>query len=263
MLSHNSAPLFSPRAPWKNAAWLVLIRPSETKSPLPGLAGPTRTTLPTHRISTNGRLGRAETFFRQDRQYFLGTSRENRHVGDYELKQSRYLIPDPVLKITTCSPMSIFPDARSFFSATKQAAPSGATKRPSFDPTSRTARIISSSSTAIAPPLESRRIFSIKKSPIAFGTRKPDATVCAFGNSAANFSPASKARTIGAQPLAWTENIRGRLLFATANPSFGGSIQPSFSISSNAFHIPISPVPPPVGYKITSGNFQSSCPAIS
>src|SRR5438874_1090152 len=84
---------------------------------LPGLAGPTRTTLPTHRISTNGRLGRAETFFRQDRQYFLGTSRENRHVGDYELKQSRYLIPDPVLKITTCSPMSIFPDARSFFSA--------------------------------------------------------------------------------------------------------------------------------------------------
>src|SRR5207253_10736416 len=90
-------------------------------------------------------------------------------------KQSRYLIPDPVLKITTRSPMAIFPDARSFLSAAKQAAPSGATKRPSWEPTSRTVRIISSSSTAIAPPFDSQRMFSIKKSPIAFGTRKPDA----------------------------------------------------------------------------------------
>ena len=40
------------------------------------------------------------------------------------------------------------------------------------------------------------------KSPIAFGTRRPDAMVCAFGNSAADFSPASNARTMGAQPLA-------------------------------------------------------------
>ena len=32
-------------------------------------------------------------------------------------------MPEPVLKITTRSPMSIFPDAQSFLSATKQAAP--------------------------------------------------------------------------------------------------------------------------------------------
>ncbi len=42
---------------------------------------------------------------------------------------------------------------------------------------------------------------------------------------------------MGAQPSDWTVTIRGRL----------GPIQPSFSISPNAFHMPTSPVPPPVG----------------
>ena len=49
--------------------------------------------------------------------------------------------------------------------------------------------------------------------------------------------PDSKARTIGAQPAACTEIRRGR----------AAPIQPSASISSNAFHMPMRPVPPPVG----------------
>ena len=43
---------------------------------------------------------------------------------------------------------------------------------------------------------------------------------------------------MGAHPSAWTDTIRGRR---------AGLTQPMRSISSNAFHIPIIPVPPPVG----------------
>ena len=42
----------------------------------------------------------------------------------------------------------------------------------------------------------------IRKSPIARGTRNPDAVVCAFGNSSAKRFPSSNARTIGAQKAA-------------------------------------------------------------
>src|SRR5436189_1608766 len=66
---------------------------------------------------------------------------------------SRYLMPEPVLKITTLSPLSILyatcgtrrcePARRSILSAAKQAAPSGATNRPSLEATSRATRIIS------------------------------------------------------------------------------------------------------------------------
>ena len=69
------------------------------------------------------------------------------------------------------------------------------------------------------------------------GTRKPDAVVCALGNSSAKRFPSSNARTIGAHPAACTVTMRGRF----------ESIQPICSISSKAFHIPIKPVPPPVG----------------
>ena len=72
---------------------------------------------------------------------------------------------------------------------------------------------------------------------MAFGTRRPEAIVWAPTCSSANALAASNARTIGWQPLAWTLNMRGRL----------PPIQPSSSISSNAFHMPTSPVPPPVG----------------
>ena len=50
-------------------------------------------------------------------------------------------------------------------------------------------------------------------------------------------APSSKARTIGAQFSACTDTIFGRR----------SDFQPSRSISSNAFHIPTMPVPPPVG----------------
>src|SRR5437762_1977663 len=119
-------------------------------------------------------------------------------------------MPEPVLKITRLSSGEILPDESSDLSAAKHAAPSGATKSPSLEATSAAARIISSSLTAMAPPSDWRRMLRIRKSPIALGTRNPEASVCALGNSAAQFSPASNARTMGAQPSACTENIRGR-----------------------------------------------------
>ena len=73
---------------------------------------------------------------------------------------------------------------------------------------------------------------------MAFGTRRPSAIVCAFSHGAAFSAPAANARTIGAQPAAWTVTIWGRRT---------GSIQPSEAISANAFHMPTMPVPPPVG----------------
>ena len=76
------------------------------------------------------------------------------------------------------------------------------------------------------------------KSPTAAGTRMPLATVAAFSNGVANRSPASNARTIGAHPSLCTATIRGSLSDAS---------QPNSSSSANAFHMPISPVPPPVG----------------
>src|SRR4029077_7314866 len=89
----------------------------------------------------------------------------NVQFEDYGSKQSRYLMPEPVLKMTTRSPMSILPAARRDFSAGKQAGPSGVMNRPSLDQTSRPILIMSSSSTATAPPFDSRKILSIRKSP--------------------------------------------------------------------------------------------------
>ena len=87
------------------------------------------------------------------------------------------------------------------------------------------------------PPL-SRTARRIRKSPIALGTRMPAATVCgilpALGMFLARLEGADDrraARRPGRRPCA------GRF----------GPIQPSASSSSNAFHMPISPVPPPVG----------------
>ena len=99
-------------------------------------------------------------------------------------------------------------------------------------------RTMSASLTASAVPRLSRTARRTRKSPIAFGTRKPSAIVRASGNSSDRSLPSSNARTIGAQCSAWTETILGRL---------PGVFQPIASISSKAFHIPTMPVPPPVG----------------
>ncbi len=73
---------------------------------------------------------------------------------------------------------------------------------------------------------------------MARGTRRPSAMVVAPSHGSAFSSPASNARTIGAQPSACTDTMRGRV---------AGVTQPIRSISSNAFHMPTRPVPPPVG----------------
>ena len=105
-----------------------------------------------------------------------------------------------------------------------------------------------------AQPSLSRTALRIMKSPTATGTRSPLATVWAFSKGGACFSPASNARTIGAQPSLWQAIMRGRLPLGS---------QPMASSSANAFHMPINPVPPPVGYRMTSGSSQPSCSASS
>jgi len=50
----------------------------------------------------------------------------------------------------------------------------------------------------------------MRKSPSAFGTVIPNATVFASGHGSLALAPAWKARTIGAQPAAWTATSRGR-----------------------------------------------------
>src|SRR4029079_18836805 len=61
------------------------------------------------------------------------------------------------------------------------------------------------------PPL-SRTARRIRKSPMACGTRMPEAIVCAFSQRGACSSPASKAFTIGAQPEACTRDHARTLL---------------------------------------------------
>src|SRR5215207_7602124 len=71
----------------------------------------------------------------------------------------------------------------------------------------------------------------------ADGTRMPAARVSAFSKGLAKRSPASKARTMGAQPSACAAIMRGR----------SGPMRPTASSSAKAFHMPTRPVPPPVG----------------
>ena len=97
--------------------------------------------------------------------------------------------------------------------------------------------MIAASSTAMAKPPLSRTARKIRKSPTACGTLMPAAKVWAFGQRGACSTPSSHALTIGAQPDAWTTTMRGRFL----------PIQPIASISAKAFHMPMIPVPPPVG----------------
>ena len=83
----------------------------------------------------------------------------------------------------------------------------------------------------------------------------PKATVRESGQNVDSAAPRDQASTIGAHPLACTATRRGS--------GRAGSIQPSARYSSKALCNPISPTPPPVGYRITSGNVQSDCSASS
>src|SRR6202011_5056007 len=106
------------------------------------------------------------------------------------VKHSRYLSPEPVLKMTTVSSDRIQPDLASFPAAAQQAALSGATNKPSAAPTLLTASSISASVIAREVPPDWLTASRIRKSPIAFGTRKPEAMVEAFRCSVAKRSPA-------------------------------------------------------------------------
>src|SRR5260370_1114751 len=69
---------------------------------------------------------------------------------------------------------------------------------------------MSASSTATAVPPVARAASRTGKSPSAFGTVSPNATVRASGHGDLSGPPASNASTIGAQPADWPATSRGR-----------------------------------------------------
>ena len=72
---------------------------------------------------------------------------------------------------------------------------------------------------------------------MAEGTHRPEAIVCGSGQGSALSLTSWNALTIGSQP-----DYCVTIIFCRRAPT-----QPRHSISEKAFHIPISPVPPPVG----------------
>jgi hypothetical protein len=108
---------------------------------------------------------------------------------------------------------------------------------PSKRASSRQAPISSSSVADAASPPLAYTSARMMKSPSAFGTRSPDATVAACSHISDAGACASNAFTIGAHPAACAAIMRGRRL----------STSSMASSSSNAFHMPIRPTPPPVG----------------
>src|SRR5207249_6102682 len=93
---------------------------------------------------------------------------------------STYLYPVPVLNTTTTSSALRWPEDFSLRSAATAAPPSGAMKSPSVAEASFTPWTISASETMTPAPWLSRSARRIRKSPSAFGTRRPWASVCAF-----------------------------------------------------------------------------------
>jgi hypothetical protein len=144
--------------------------------------------------------------------------------------------PDAVLKMTTAIGGERKPSASRRFAATRVAAPSGHAKIPSPRAISTWAFAICASLTATATPPDSRIAWRMRTSANGAGTRRPAANVRAPSHGAAFGAPEANASTIGAHPSACTATMRGR---------FPPSMRPSCSISSNAFHIPTRPVPPP------------------
>src|SRR5260221_1846726 len=162
----------------------------------------------------------------------------NAHVRN-AVGQKRYDAPLPVLKSTT-SASSGMRFWRTSFSRTPSAQPpSGAASIPDARLSLMVSARMTSSSTAAASPPLSYSARRMSRSPSGPGTRNPLACVSGFSHGVARSACASNARTMGAQPLACATIMRGK---ATS----GGSHPPS-RISAKTFHIPMSPVPPPVG----------------
>ena len=142
-----------------------------------------------------------------------------------------------MLNTTTRSFFESQPLAYNGFVAAHAAPPSGQTSRPVLRDSSCAAGVISLSGTATAVPRVSRKAVRQMKPPIGEGTRRPYASVLGDGHGSVFAAPSTNPFTTGAQPSAWTLTSRGRR----------ASIQPIACISSNAFHMPTRPVPPPVG----------------
>src|SRR5205823_6563843 len=149
----------------------------------------------------------------------------------------------PVFTRTTRSSGVMTPSTKRRRSPAKVAAPSRHALIPS-----KTARFwaetrIASSDTATAAPRVSRIALSTMRSASVVATRRPAAAVCGFGQGSMCSFPSFQALTRGAQPSAWMTPKRGH----------GASAHPRSRSSWRAFHIPTTPVPPPVGNRIQSG----------
>ena len=132
---------------------------------------------------------------------------------------SRYLRPEAVLKITLVGCFDPSPLGQAT-EGSDAGGTLGAEKNSFARPTRGISASISSSLTLNAVPLLSRIARSIKKSATACGTRRPDATVSACGQGSAVSLPSLNALTMGAQPLACTETMRGRLFQASPSLPF-------------------------------------------
>src|SRR5205814_8066016 len=112
----------------------------------------------------------------------------------------RYLSPVPVLNSTTFSPGPKNDPPRNRRKAAHAAPPPGHTSTPLRRARSAAAGAISSSGTATAVPLVSRRARRQRKPAMGDGTRNPYALVRAFGHGSVTAAPASNAATTGAHP---------------------------------------------------------------
>ncbi len=158
--------------------------------------------------------------------------------GNCSRTASGYFCAAPVLKITMRSVGLILPSLSSTSNAPRHTAVSGHKAMPSREDASCIHLGMSASGVASATPPLPRTASRIMKSPTAAGTRMPLAMVAAFSNFLAKRSFFLNASAMGAQPVLWQEIMRGFL---------DDLSQPSASSSAKAFHMPIKPVPPPVG----------------
>ncbi len=89
---------------------------------------------------------------------------------------------------------------------------------------------------------------------MARGTRRPSATVAAF----------FPGRGFLGAALERANDRRAAFRLDRDHPRAPSAWHPAdLSSSSKAFHMPIMPVPPPVGYTIQSGHCQAICSASS
>src|SRR5699024_3897341 len=120
-------------------------------------------------------------------------------MGTLTSTVSGYFMPAPVFRTTTRSSCLIQLSSRNLRAAANAAAPSGQTNSPSSEATVLNSSNNILSLTEIAQPSVCLMTSNIKKSPNAFATLIPHATVSASSHGSADDFPSSHAFTIGAQ----------------------------------------------------------------